>query len=228
MTGKLADSVMLVRNGEQLVRKYQPIVSNPSTVGQVAARAKLKALSQLSAVVAPYLAIPKQGIVSSRNLFTKGNYGNVTFATDTASINMPAIQLTSSNVFFPAVNASRNATQARVIDLAIESGANEFDKVVYVAIERTADNKLRNAGSAVVTVAGTNRTFNGYINVNTLNEVTVLAYGVRDNTDAARVKYGNLESLTATYVASLVADRVLTEADVTITETRGVGVPASE
>ena len=42
VTGKKGDAVFAVRNGEQIIRQYNPIVANPSTQKQVDARAALK------------------------------------------------------------------------------------------------------------------------------------------------------------------------------------------
>ena len=55
----------------------------------------------------------------------------------------------------------------------------------------------------------------------------VLAYGMRDNTDAARATFGNLISPAAEDVAKIITSRVLLETDVTLTETKGVTVPVA-
>lgn len=227
MTGKLADTVMTVRNGQQIARKYQPIVYNPSTPAQIAQRAKMKLLSQLSAVMSPVIAIPRKGSVSSRNLFTKKNFENVTFANNTADIVLNNVQLTSSVVAFPAISANRNqAAISAYIDNAQTLGSINVNRVVYCMFEKQADNKLRFVDSKVATSAGS-----GGWEVDDLplvtSEVVILAYGIRDNTEAARVAFGNLEAIAAEQVAQLVCSRTLTEADVTLTETRGFTLVAS-
>ena len=103
MTGKVADVVMSVRNGEQIARKYQPIVTNPNTPAQVEARAKLKLMSQLSAVMASVIAIPRKGNVSSRNGFVKKNYQSLTYASQQADIALANVQLTDSVVAMPSI-----------------------------------------------------------------------------------------------------------------------------
>ena len=227
MTGKLADTVMSVRNGEQLARKYQPIVNNPSTPAQIAQRAKMKLLSQLSAVMAPVIAIPRQGSVSSRNLFTKKNFGIVTYANNEAEITLNSVQLTSSVVAFPAISAIRGETAiSAFINDAQDLGNINVNRVVYCMFAKQPDNKLRFVDSRVATTAG-----NGGWEVDDLplvaNEVVILAYGVRDNTEAARVTFGNLEAIAAEQVAQLVTSRTLTEADVTLSETRGFTLAAA-
>ena len=73
-TGKLGSSVFAVSGGEQIVRQYNPNVSNPNTDAQVAQRAKFKLMSQLAAVLAPGLAFKKDSLVSPRNKFIKKRY----------------------------------------------------------------------------------------------------------------------------------------------------------
>ena len=218
MTGKLADTVMSVRNGEQIARKYQPVVYNPSTPAQVAQRAKLKELSQLSAILAPVIAIPKNGPVSSRNLFTKVNFPSVSYENNTAVIDMTDVQLTKSSVGLPVVLATNTAGS---ISVSLGVAATGLARVVYVAIVRDTDNKLRLGGTVVVEASAHDATFAGTIDIGSARDAFVLAYGVRDNTETARVTFGNVESLTATDVAQLVVTRTLTETDITLTATVG-------
>lgn len=225
MTGKLADVVMAVRNGEQVARKYQPVVYNPSTPAQIATRAKLKALSQLSAVVAPVIAIPKRGNVSSRNLFTRKNYGSVSYSENTASVDLLSVQLTDSVVALPNIAATRTEAGISAYITALATiGTVDVNRVVYAAFLRQADNSLRFVGSAV----GSDRTsgFSAELPL-VAGPVVVYAYGVRDNTEAARVTFGNLSVTDATTIATLIVNRTLTESDVTLTETRAIEVAAS-
>lgn len=225
MTGKLADTVMSVRNGEQIARKYQPIVYNPSTSAQVAQRAKLKLLSQLSAVMAPVIAIPRQGSVSSRNFFTKVNFPLLTFATDTASVDLDKIQLTSSVVALPELYAERTASSFSVsLIVAQDTPAPDFNRVVYTMFEKQADEKLRYVTSLVISEPSSTGEFPTQLPLIS-GEAVILAYGVRDNTEAARVTFGNMQAPTAVDVANLVTTRTLRETDITLSETRGVTSP---
>lgn len=225
MTGKLADTVMSVRNGEQIARKYQPVVFNPSTPAQVATRAKLKLLSQLSAVFAPVIAMRREGAVSSRNLFTKTNYKEASFADDEATINLTGIKITKSVVSLPGVQATRGTSNA--LTLALTASDYSLSRVVYVLMERTADEELRYYFSAVQSIPGDNSTFVLETTAFSNRNYVVYAYGVRDNTNAARVAFGNLEVPTAESVAQIVTSRALTESDITLTETRAVLLPAA-
>lgn len=224
MSGKLGNSVMAVRNGEQIARQYQPIVSNPSTANQMAARAKLKLMSQLSAVMAPVITIARVGAISSRNMFVKENYPLATFATDQADITLANVQLTKSVVDLPNVNATRGSGSIAV-GLEPISAPVDVNRVVYCVFAKDANNKLRLLGSAVATNAGTNNTWPAEV-PSVGSELVVYAYGLRDNTDRARATFGNLEAVTAETVAKLIVTRTLLESDVTPTITRGIVVPA--
>lgn len=225
-TGKLGGSVFTIRFGETIERQYQPIVRNPSTPNQVAARAKLKLMSQLSAVLGPYIAIPRKGTISGRNLFVKKNYGLADFEDETASINVAEVQLTSSVIGLPrlVVEASSGNMSAC---LEPTSSALDVDRVVYVFVESGRDNKLRVIGSSIATSAGENNRWPVVIAA-TGTSTFVLAYGVRDNNEAARAIFGNLENVSPADIAQLIVNRTLTEDDVTLTETRGFHyVPSS-
>lgn len=224
ITGKLGAAVYAVRNGEQISRQYQPVVANPRTQGQIAARAKLKLMSQLSAVLAPVIAIPKRGPVSTRNLFVKKNYGTASYATDTASVDLNNVKLTDSVVGLPAVSATRGEENIEV-QLASSLEPLGLSRVVYVMLQKQSDNELRLYGTKVVTEAGPNNRYPATFR-RTLDEVVVYAYGVRDNTNAASAKFGEIHALTGEQVASLVVSKTLTEADITLTETRAVTVAA--
>lgn len=223
MTGKLADVVMAVRNGEQVARKYQPVVSNPNTRAQVANRAKLKLMSQLSAVMAPVIAIPREGVVSSRNLFVKANYRTATFNNEVADIELADVKLTRSVVFLPAINATRSQDN---INVQLGAGAGDLSRVVYAMFTKETTGELRLYESTVLTTPGTGNTWLWQVG-NVQREVVVYGYGMRDNTNAARAIFGNLEVQSAESVAKLIVDRIVTERDVTLTETRATAVALS-
>lgn len=219
MTGKLADTVMSVRNGEQLARRYQPIVFNPSTPAQIAQRAKLKLMSQLSAVMAPVIAIPRQGSVSARNLFTKKNFDLATYNDSNADIALTSIQLTSSVVALPNVDLSTSGGDL-VARLAEVAPSLDVDRMVYTIFEVQEDNRLRYMKSYVQQTAGTDGRYQITVDVQA-SKMLLLAYGVRDNSEAARAKFADMTVVDATWVGRIVTSRTLTENDITLTETRG-------
>lgn len=225
-TGKVAGSVFSIRYGETIERAYNPVVANPNTPGQVSARARLKLLSQLSAVLGPYIAIPREGAVSARNLFTRKNYRLTSYNNDEAEITLTDIQLTKSVVALPSIVANRSEGGINVLVSGGQYlGDLDVDRVVYVMLAKGADNRLRAVTSLVVNEAGVNNTYSGVLPATT-SEVLVLAYGVRDNTEAARVVFGDMLVMSAEDIAKIIVTRQLLDIDVTLTETKGVIVAA--
>ena len=134
-TGKMGNMVFATRNGEQIVRQYQPNVSNPSTPAQVAQRAKMKLMSQLATVVAPVIAMPSQGLRSKRNEFTKENFGLTSFADDAAQIELNKVQLTKSVIANVGFKATRSAGQPVAVELDADASASA-DKAVYIMLQK--------------------------------------------------------------------------------------------
>ena len=85
-SGKLGTSVFTTVKGTQIVRQYQPTVNNPSTNLQVSQRSRFKLVSQIAASMADVIAIPRNGIISSRNLFVKKNMPAVLGGVDRKSV----------------------------------------------------------------------------------------------------------------------------------------------
>lgn len=224
ISGKLGNNVMAVRNGMQIVRQYNPYVANPKSEGQVAARAKLKLMSQLAAVMGPYIAIPKQGVVTARNRFVQKNYRLANYADSQASIALASVSLTDSVVGFPGIAATRAAgTVQATVNTTTFGGVN---RVVYVAFVKQADGDLRYQSQAVATARGDSGNWPATLYAADEAALVIYAYAVRDNTAAARVYFGNLQALTAETVAKLVVTKVLLESDITLTETKGIEVSA--
>ena len=220
--GKLGGTVFAIRNGVQVMREYNPSPLNPNTQSQIQARAKLKLMSQLSTVMAPVIAIRRQGSVSSRNMFVKTNYPLASYADNTASVELMGVQLTKSVVALPGVIATRSGSSVNV-EL---SAPTNVDRVVYVYFAKQSDNTLRLLGSNVVSEAGAGGTFATTASIGNANAV-MYAYGVRDNTEAARVTFGNMQVISAETVAKIITSRVLVESDVTLTETKAVEIAVS-
>lgn len=228
VSGRQGNNVYAVRNGEQVLKKYQPVVYNPNSEAQVATRAKLKMLSQLSAVMASAIAIPRNGAVSPRNTFTKLNFPATSFANGEATITLTSIKLTKSVVSLNGIVATRAAGNTISVNIGgVPSAApySDFSRVEYWAFVKQADGTLRLAQYASSnTVEGG---FPASLPVGTSQEVVVYAYGVRLNTEAARVAYGDVTVTTAETIAKLIANRMVMEGDITLSETKAVVVPVA-
>lgn len=226
LRGKLGNTVFAIRNGEQLSRQYNPNPMNPKSAIQTANRAKLKLLSQLSAALQPVIAIPRVGMVSPRNGFTQANYPYTAFAGDNASIDLADVQLTKSSVGLSGFSADRTGGAGIAVAMD-ESIAASNDAVVYVVLRRTDASKVEVASSMLVREAGAAGTFAATLPYQD-GDIAVCAYGIRYNTVAARSAFGNLNVPSALGVAKLFANRVLTESDATMTETRGLFMAAAD
>lgn len=225
-TGKLGSMVYSVRNGQQIVRQYNPIVANPSTAAQVEARSKMKLMSQLAAIVAPVIAINAEGLRSKRNLFISRNYPLAGYDDKAAQIDMAGVQLTKSNTAFPDFEVDRSDAQAISIHLS-EDAKNLFDRVIYCAVISQADGSLRLWDDVLVTDAGAGGLFPATLPY-TPNAIAVYGYGIRANNDDAKAAYANLKSGDAGKLAEILTSRSATLAAITISETKGCVLEVGE
>lgn len=225
-TGKLGSMVYSVRNGQQIVRQYNPIVANPSTAAQVEVRSKMKLMSQLAAIVAPVIAISSDGLKTKRNLFISRNYGLASYEDQTAQIDMANVQLTKSNTAMISFEVDRSSGNSIAVHLT-ESAQNVFDRVVYCVVLRQADGSLRLFDSVIADEAG-----EGYLFPATLpytsNAIAVYGYGIRANNDDAKAAYANLKSNEAGKLAQILTSRNATLDAVTISETKGAVLEIGE
>lgn len=186
-TGKLGSSVFAISGGEQVVREYNPVVSNPNTEAQIAQRAKLKLMSQLGAALAPALGFAKMGLVSARNQFVSKNIGLCMFENDKASIVLTAVQLTNSQISLPALTPEQLLQGTLIVKLS-SSAAADIKRVVYVVYEKQADNTLRYVASQIVSDGGADNDFPATFNTGAMKAI-VYAYGVKDNSVNATIRY---------------------------------------
>lgn len=225
-TGKLGSMVYSVRNGQQIVRQYNPIVANPSTAAQVEARSKMKLMSQLAAIVAPVIAINAEGLKSKRNLFISRNYPLAGYDENAAQIDMRGVQLTKSNTAFPDFEVDRSNGTSIAVHLS-EDATNLFDRVIYCAVISQADGSLRLWDDVLVTEAGAGGLFPAVLPY-TPNAIAVYGYGIRANNDDAKAAYANLKSGDAGKLAEILTSRSATLAAITISETKGCVLEVGE
>lgn len=189
-SGKTGNAVFATSAGKQIVRTYQPKVSNPNTDAQVAQRAKFKLLSQLAAAMAPVIVIPKNGLVSARNRFVTKNIPLANYAENKASIEMVAIQLTDSNVSLPGLSLEGD-NQQRTLTVEMESNVSGlFEKIRYVVFMKTEDAKLQLVAQALVSVNSTKADMAGHTFENLAPaSYVVYAYGLNPKNASATVGY---------------------------------------
>lgn len=190
-TGKLGSSVFAISGGEQVVREYNPVVSNPNTEAQIAQRAKLKLMSQLGAALAPALGFAKMGLVSARNQFVSKNIGLVTYVNNEASAKLQELQLTPSNINLPALSATAGTDVINVVLAA--AAASDVKRVAYYVYKQTDNDTLEYVASKIVTEAGAGRTFPTSFEVDG-GDFVVYAYGIKDNNANATIRYSDYYS----------------------------------
>lgn len=225
-TGKLGSSVFSTIGGKQVVRQYQPVVANPSTIAQVNQRSRLKLASQLAASLAPVIAIPKEGLKTSRNRFIQRNMGLIVASGGTAQITYENVQLTNGHAGLPAITATRDAQNKLSLKLATAPDA-AMSRVAYIIYRKSSEGSLELMTSKIVDVAGEDYKYGAEIS-NAEGELVIYSYGMKDVDAAATAKYGNLSIENASDIARLVATRTISSSDFQFTRTRGATMGESE
>lgn len=226
ISGKIGSVVFSTSGGETISREYNPHVSNPSTMAQVNQRARLKLMSQLSASLAPVIAIPKQGLVSSRNAFTKLNFDASMASNGVAQITYENIQLTNGTLALPTLEATRAEGSGISVNLA-EDASKAVNRVVYILYRKTSEEKLQFVASVIAEGAGTDGQFRASLPY-TEGDIVLYAYGLRDTSESASAKYGNMQVANAVDVARLTAYRNISTEDFQFTQTRGATMFADQ
>lgn len=218
MQGKYGNAVFRVRRGTQVMAAYNPVVDNPNTKKQISARARFKLISQLASVYAGIIAIPREGAVTPRNLFTKRNFPFTSATESKADINLPEIQLTASNREMPAFSVSRSSGIEILVGLQQPA---TFSRVVYAVVAKNSRENLRVFTSIVVeNNAGIANTFAAKLPY-TAEAIVVYAYGINDSNEKAHAAFGEMHAPTAEEIATLVTSRSISSNDVIMTATGG-------
>lgn len=234
ISGKLGAVVFSTSGGETISREYNPHVANPNTDAQINQRARMKLMSQLSACLAPVIAMQKDGLVSVRNKFVKRNFESCYSVNGQAQISYENVQLTQGNSGLPLIvyAVSLDVANHGLITCFQEAPNIQIARVVWCLFKKTDEGKLSFVESAVVTERlqqGASLYF-----MNTFHSVliddnegklaadyVVYAYGMIDASERASAQYGNLNVNTATDIADLITNRRISYMDYQFTQTRG-------
>lgn len=225
-SGKLGSQVYASVAGEQVVRNYQPKVTNPNTSLQVNQRARLKLMSQLSSVFGPILAYRRKGMVSARNQFVKNNFNLSSGNDGECMITLENIQITSGTAGLPGIFAERQENIGMHVNL-LNNASFTCDRVVYVFFKKTDAQKLQLLGSRVATIAGDDGNFPILVD-NYVGDIVIYAYGMKDLNSKATANYGNYKVESGEDIATLVMSRQLDYNDYRFTRTRGAQILAAE
>lgn len=236
ISGKLGAVVFSTSGGETISREYNPHVANPNTDAQINQRARMKLMSQLSACLAPVIAMQKDGLVGVRNKFVKRNFESCYSVNGQAQISYENVQLTQGNAGLPLIKYT--------VSVNAETGANELNvffseapniqiaRVVWCLFKKTDEGKLSFIESMIVTErqpTGLAGYFGGIFDSIILDsqnalgaDYVIYAYGMIDASERATAQYGNLNVNTATDLADLVTNRKISYMDYQFTQTRGI------
>lgn len=224
-SGKLGNMVVARVAGETIARDYNPNVANPNTNLQVGQRSRFKLASQVSAALAPVIAIPRQGLKSARNLFVKKNFENFVKVDGNAAVNLPALQITAGSVACPIFQVDR-ADEAAEISLSMPDSTG-IARMVYCQYKVTANQQLEFVDSQVVEVNAQELDFHASLTKVT-GAVLILGYGIYDTNASASAKYADYAVATGQDIAQLVATRALSTSDFRFTKTGGIMLQSGE
>lgn len=205
--------------GETIARDYNPNVANPNTNLQVGQRSRFKLASQVSAALAPIIAIPRLGLKSARNLFVKKNFENFVKVGDNSAVNLPALQITAGSIAVPVVEVDRDSSHLNI--MLSDEAPEGLSRMVYSIYKVDAYQQLQFVKSIVQSEAGSINDFAVQTTAVT-GQILILAYGIYDADASATAKYADYAVASAQDIAQLVATRALSTTDFRFTKTAGV------
>ena len=228
-TGKIGSIVFSTSGGETIAREYNPHVANPNTQAQVDQRARMKLMSQLSAALSPVIAMTKEGLVSRRNKFVQKNFAASYALNGEAQITYENVQLTEGNTALPALAAAGEVSSNK---LTFEVGFQQeptatINRVVYCLFRKSNEGKIEYVLSQIVserTKTDPHVFFPVIFQNLPVAEYVLFAYGMSDTSERATAQYGNLNVVTASDLARLVATRSISFQDYQFSQTRAITI----
>lgn len=212
-------------------RALQAHVHNPRTEKQVAHRAKIKLLSQLGAVFRPIIAIFPTSGKSSRSIFARLNYPNITVRSTTAEIDYTSVTLTDSNRPITQVAKDIVFLQDRwrkLIGLP-EEPTQDIKRVFYYLFSKTDNGKLVFVDYYMSEIRWSSRNPLYFcwalapIDIDEQGKATrdyvVYALGMGDNSQQATDYWENLDVPNLELLGQIIAEGLITDADYYFTET---------
>lgn len=207
-SGKLGSSVFAINSGEQIVREYNPRVSNPKTEAQVTQRAKFKLLSQLGTIFSGVYGFKKMGLTSARNQFVSVNMSAVSATADGANANLTELLIAKGKkvlggLICETLEGGKVSAKVKNDDITKLSG------VIFAFFQVDENNEMKLVSRQLVTETDGQGFYNAE-NVNLVPAYAVYAYGIRYDSNAASQLYGDLEfSQTSGGVENSIIDKIL-------------------
>lgn len=234
LRGKMGNVVFRQRQGQTVASQYQPVVANPRTEGQNAARAKFKLMSQLAAIMERGIGTmgvterAARGKETPRNRFFQLNYPLVITNEDgnevQAKIPMAQLQLTSSfRAFSPEI--TQLEPQPDTLSGKLSGISNEITMVRLVVVHYTNNIPAQAFLSEVqlLTVEEGQAEYLIERPFNTDSQVTLLAYGLIPSESAGNVTIDDIHTIERS-TSQVVLNKLVR--DGLLTETKTVGINA--
>lgn len=235
LSGKMGSAVFRVREGQQVVTQYNPIVKNPNTAGQQAQRAKFKLMSQLAAIMAPGFGTmgvterPARGKGTARNGFVQKNFGlaetETVGDTVTAKIPMEQLQLTDSFRYLPPLDVTGTSG---AIQVDMEDIPSEVESVRLVLVGYSGgEGQDRQANIQIIQDANV---ISGALSVEleglAPGNYTVLAFGLIPSESAkSSIDLDNIHTPTGqNYISAVQLDAMVSAGLMAETKTVGANV----
>lgn len=235
-TGKKGGVITYRVGDTMLCREYNPHPANPRTERQVAHRAKIKLLSQISAIFRFFIAIFPTSGSSSRAIFARLNYPNITALSTTAEIDYTSVSLTDSNRPLPQVEIDVVPVETgfRPYIHFLDEPKEDIQRAFYYLFTKTDNGKL-SLVDYYLSERRTTPTATGFFNwasapieVDTdgksLHDYVVFAIGMGDNSEEATEHFRELDVDYLEKVAWLIKENLITSADYYFTETRSLSL----
>lgn len=228
-------AVFRVREGQQVVTQYNPIVKNPNTEGQQTQRAKFKLMSQLAAVMAPGFGTMSvttrktKGKPSQRNAFTQLNFPLVEVTSEdetvTAKIPMDQLKLTSSFRPLPSLTLlSESADEIQPTMTGIDKAITTLRLITIGYADNVAG--IVDIRDVPVTSGSIGDT---YIQVPASGKYTVLAFGLIPSESAkASIDLDNIHTpADENFISAVKLNAMVEEGSMVETRTVGANVTVS-
>lgn len=238
--GKIGSIVFSTSGGQTIAREYNPHVANPNTQAQVNQRSRMKLMSQLSASLAPVIAMTKEGLVSKRNKFVKRNFANSYASDGIAQISYENVQLTEGNAALPQITGNYGNIDGTTyaINGFIDEPASNISRVVWCLFVKTDDGNLSLAETQIISKRFDNdlgsyfpvawENLGGNSTDGADRNYVIYAYAMSDTSERATAQYGNLNVSSATDLARLIATRTINFTDYLFSQTRGASWNAGD
>lgn len=229
--GKKAGLVTYQVGDTMLAREYNPHPANPKTERQVQQRAKIKLLSQLAAVFRPIIAIFPTSGKSSRSIFARLNFPEITAVGTTAEIDFTSVALTDSTrpITQVAKDIAFLPSGVRKLVGLPEEPTQDIKRVFYYLFGKQDNGKLvfldyylseiRWSSRNPLFFCWANAPFEIDVQGKATRDYVIYAIGMGDNSEQATDYWNNLDVPNLEFLGQIIAEHLISAIDYYFTET---------